>query len=79
MPHADRGRPYGRNHLVSRLVRAEERSLVERCRRNRIRSFHYGDQELRYQQNLTGRKMVLVVFSTNNWSVSVPKKLRGRG
>ena len=26
------------------------------------------DQEIGYQQNLTGRKMALVVLSTNNWS-----------
>jgi hypothetical protein len=26
------------------------------------------DQELSYQQNLTGRKMGLMVLSTNNWS-----------
>jgi hypothetical protein len=25
------------------------------------------DQELRYQQNLKGRKMALLVLSTNNW------------
>lgn len=30
--------------------------------------FVTADQELSYQQNLTGRKMVLVVLSTNNWS-----------
>jgi len=26
------------------------------------------DQEMRYQQNLAGRKMALLVLSTNNWS-----------
>jgi hypothetical protein len=31
--------------------------------------FITADQELSYQQNLTGRKMALVVLSTNNWSV----------
>jgi hypothetical protein len=30
--------------------------------------FITADQELSYQQNLTGRKMALVVLSTNNWS-----------
>jgi predicted nuclease of predicted toxin-antitoxin system len=29
--------------------------------------FITADQELSYQQNLTGRKMVLVVLTTNNW------------
>ena len=27
------------------------------------------DQEMRYQQNLKGRKMALVVLSTNNWDL----------
>jgi hypothetical protein len=31
--------------------------------------FITADQELSYQQNLTGRKMALVVLSTNNWSL----------
>jgi hypothetical protein len=30
--------------------------------------FITADQELSYQQNLTGRKMALVVLNTNNWS-----------
>jgi hypothetical protein len=30
--------------------------------------FITADQEMRYQQNLKGRKMALVVLSTNNWS-----------
>jgi len=30
--------------------------------------FITADQELSYQQNLTGRTMALVVLSTNNWS-----------
>ncbi len=30
--------------------------------------FITADQELSYQQNLTGRQMALVVLSTNNWS-----------
>jgi hypothetical protein len=30
--------------------------------------FITADQELSYQQNLTGRKMALVVLSTNNWA-----------
>jgi len=29
--------------------------------------FITADQELTYQQNLTGRKMALLVLSTNNW------------
>ena len=29
--------------------------------------FITADQELSYQQNLTGRKMALLVLSTNNW------------
>jgi hypothetical protein len=31
--------------------------------------FITADQELSYQQNLTGRQMALVVLSTNNWSI----------
>jgi predicted nuclease of predicted toxin-antitoxin system len=31
--------------------------------------FVSADQELSYQQNLTGRKMALVVLSTNNWTL----------
>jgi hypothetical protein len=30
--------------------------------------FITADQELSYQQNLTGRKLALIVLSTNNWS-----------
>lgn len=30
--------------------------------------FITADQEIGHQQNLTGRKMALVVLSTNNWS-----------
>jgi hypothetical protein len=30
--------------------------------------FITADRELSYQQNLTGRKMALVVLSTNNWA-----------
>ena len=29
--------------------------------------FITADQEISYQQNLTGRKMALLVLSTNNW------------
>jgi hypothetical protein len=29
--------------------------------------FITADQEIRYQQNLTGRKMAVLVLSTNNW------------
>jgi hypothetical protein len=29
--------------------------------------FITADQELTYQQNLTGRKMAVLVLSTNNW------------
>jgi hypothetical protein len=31
--------------------------------------FITADQEIRYQQNLTGRKIAVLVLSTNNWSV----------
>jgi hypothetical protein len=30
--------------------------------------FITADQELSYQQNLTGRKIALIVLSTNNWT-----------
>jgi len=29
--------------------------------------FITADQEIRYQQNLTGRKIAILVLSTNNW------------
>ena len=38
--------------------------------------FVTADQEISYQQNLTGRKIALLVLSANNWSVvkaSVPE------
>jgi len=31
--------------------------------------FITADQELTYHQNLTGRKMALIVLSTNNWAI----------
>jgi hypothetical protein len=31
--------------------------------------FITADQEIAYQQNLTGRKIAVLVLSTNNWSV----------
>lgn len=31
--------------------------------------FITADQELNYQQNLTGRRMAMLVLSTNNWGV----------
>jgi hypothetical protein len=31
--------------------------------------FITADQELSYQQNLTGRRIAMLVLSTNNWSV----------
>lgn len=31
--------------------------------------FITADQELSYQQNLTGRRMAMLVLSTNNWGV----------
>ncbi len=31
--------------------------------------FVTADQELHYQQNLTGRRMAILVLSTNNWAV----------
>ncbi|HEY6340888.1 MAG TPA: hypothetical protein VIY49_05305 [Bryobacteraceae bacterium] len=34
--------------------------------------FITADQELSYQQNLTDRKIAIVVLSTNNWTLSKP-------
>jgi hypothetical protein len=34
-----------------------------------LTSSSHPTQELRYQQNLTGRKIAVLVLSTNNWSV----------
>jgi predicted nuclease of predicted toxin-antitoxin system len=42
------------------LLKASEEAAFE--------LFITADQEIRYQQNLTGRKMALVVLSTNNWA-----------
>jgi predicted nuclease of predicted toxin-antitoxin system len=38
--------------------------------------FITADQELRYQQNLKGRKIAIVVLSTNNWELVKASILR---
>lgn len=35
-----------------------------------IEVFVTGDQQLQYQQNLSGRKMAIVVLSATNWPIS---------
>src|SRR5271154_1323659 len=43
-------------------------ALLEAAEETGFQLFITADQELSYQQNLTGRKIALVVLSTNNWS-----------
>lgn len=42
-------------------------ALLDAAEQAGFELFITADQELSYQQNLTGRKMALVVLSTNNW------------
>ena len=55
--------------MVSRLVRAEERSLLNAAEQDGFDLFITADQELSYQQNLSGRKTSILVLSTNNWGL----------
>jgi hypothetical protein len=64
----DRGGSCGCNDVVSGLVRAEERGLLNAAEEAGFELFIMADQEMSYQQNLKGRKMALVVLSTNNWA-----------
>jgi hypothetical protein len=43
-------------------------ALLDAAERAGFDLFITADQELSYQQNLTGRKLALIVMSTNNWS-----------
>jgi len=43
-------------------------ALLDAAERAGFDLFITADQEMSYQQNLTGRKMALVVLNTNNWS-----------
>ena len=54
--------------MVSRLVWPKNGALLEVAEEAGFELFITADQELSYQQNLTGRKIALVVLSTNNWS-----------
>jgi hypothetical protein len=42
-------------------------ALLDAAEQAGFELFITADQELSYQQNLTGRKMALMVLSTNNW------------
>src|SRR5579863_1676290 len=42
-------------------------ALLDAAEQAGFELFITADQALSYQQNLTGRKMALVVLSTNNW------------
>ncbi len=42
-------------------------ALLTAAERAGFELFITADQELTYQQNLTGRKMAVLVLSTNNW------------
>jgi hypothetical protein len=43
-------------------------ALLDAAEKTGFGLFITADQGLRYQQNLTGRTIALVVLSTNNWS-----------
>lgn len=43
--------------------------LLSQAEKYGIDVFVTGDQELRYQQNLTGRKLAIVVLSATNWPI----------
>jgi hypothetical protein len=43
-------------------------TLLDAAEQAGFELFITADQELSYQQNLAGRKIALVVLSTNNWS-----------
>jgi hypothetical protein len=43
-------------------------ALLDAAEQAGFELFITADQELSYQQNLAGRKIALVVLSTNNWS-----------
>ena len=44
-------------------------ALLEAAEGAGFELFITADQELTYQQNLTGRKMAVLVLSTNNWDL----------
>jgi hypothetical protein len=44
-------------------------SLLDAAEEAGFDLFITADQELRYQQNLTGRKLAILVLSTNNWTL----------
>ena len=44
-------------------------ALLSAAEANGFELFITADQELTYQQNLSGRRIALVVLSTNNWSL----------
>ncbi len=44
-------------------------ALLDAAEKAGFELFITADQELSYQQNLKGRKIALVVLSTNNWSL----------
>jgi hypothetical protein len=44
-------------------------ALLDAAEKTGFDLFITADQELSYQQNLTGRAIALVVLSTNNWSL----------
>lgn len=45
----------------------ENGALLDAAEQAGFELFITADQELNYQQNLTGRKIALMVLSTNNW------------
>ena len=46
-----------------------QRAVTRRSRKSRFRSAHQGDRSLPYQQNLTGRNIAVIIFSTNAWPI----------
>jgi hypothetical protein len=53
--------------VVSGWSGLQNGALLDAAEQAGCELFITADQELSYQQNLTGRKMALVVLSTNNW------------
>jgi hypothetical protein len=57
--------PHKRSAEPGSVARAS--SLVDAAEQAGFELFITADQELSYRQNLTSRKMALMVLSTNNW------------
>jgi predicted nuclease of predicted toxin-antitoxin system len=65
--------PLGKHQIVtaSYMGWAELKNgeLLRMAEQNGFEVFLTGDQNLAYQQNLTGRRLAIVSLSTNNWPI----------